>query len=260
MCIRDRGYCRPCTRWRSYRLRLLTHHLAGAAGAALAPVLRRPVDVHQLFASLGLETLPDEGPGALDLFLVGTRDFAEAVVRTAAGPVHEALAAAHDGADAGGLADHALAAGAAALEPHGMLLRHAEHVGVDGRHDELGGELLGEALDADAAGHAEHDVGGLDLLGDHVEVLPLALADGGRVLDLHGTAVLLGHDAQLAGEDLGFFLAAGEADGDAGVAACDQDLLLVADEFQNLVEGFAFGGDHSACPSSTVAAADDSAS
>src|SRR5665647_1149711 len=100
----------------------------------------------------------------------------------------------------------------------------------------------------------------LDLLGDHVEVLPLALADGRGVLDLDLAAVLLGHDAQLAGQDLGLFLATGEADGDAGVAACDQDLLLVADELQDLVEGFAFGGDHSACPSSAVAAAVDSAS
>src|SRR5674476_921250 len=82
----------------------------------------------------------------------------------------------------------------------------------------------------------------------------------GRVLDHDRTAFLLGLDTQFAGQDLGFLLAAGEADGDAGVAACDQDLLLVADELQDLVEGFAFGGDHSACPSSAVAAAVDSAS
>ena len=89
----------------------------------------------------------------------------------------------------------------------------------------FGGELLGHALDADAAGHAEHHRVLVDLGGDGVQVLPLALADGGGVLDLHLAAVFLGLDAQLGGQDLGLLLASGETDRDAGVAAGHQDLL-----------------------------------
>ena len=82
------------------------------------------------------------------------------------------------------------------------------------------------------------------LVGDGVEVLPLALADGGGVLHLHAAAVGLGLDAQLAGQDLGLLLAAGEAHRDAGVAAGHQHLVVPLDQGEDLLEGLAFGSDH----------------
>ena len=210
---------------------------------------------HELFAALRLEAVVDERPGALDLFFLGRGDLAEAVVRAAAGAVQRLLQQRTMGQtppvspmpqspQAPQRSSHT----ACSCGMPSMLVLTAGKTSLGENFSAMLWMPMPQAMLSTTSAS-------LDLVGDHVEVLPLALADGRGVLDLDLAAVLLRLDAQLAGEDLGLLLAAGQADGDAGVAAGDEDLLLALDEREDLVEGLAFSSDHAACPSSAVAAA-----
>jgi len=154
------------------------------------------------------------------------------------------LRAPGDGADAAVQMQHAFATGGAFFRPDAPFLQDADERGVESGVNRFVAVTLGDGLHAGAAADGQHGVVALDGIGGLFQEDVVALAFDGEFLDFQGAVFQLGRHAQGGGDDADFALAAGEADGDAGAAAEQENLPVFFDDVQQFGYVFTLCDDH----------------
>src|SRR3990172_5275689 len=164
--------------------------------------------------------------------------------RATARAVQEPLRAPGHRTDTAVLRQHAIAAAQAFLGPDRLLLENAEELSVESGVDGLSGEPLGDGLHARAAAEGDDGFGLGHLVSQVLDELVLALALDGDLGEFEGLALDLAGHAGGGGGDAHLALATGEADGDAGATAHEEDLAVARDEVLELGDGLRRRDDH----------------